>query len=143
MRYFISHRDTCVQISFVFKAFLICNGTHVNVTEKNQESVLNWFCEYAYYPTTKYNIQNFRISPIKYDPEKFNITFEIKNEKEIINKKLEDSSCGALSTTLVSNLNLFDITEIIKKILKPDPKKEFPLVLEGKLYYPIGYIPEY
>ena len=143
MRYFISHKDDCVQISFVFKAFLMKQGTHVNITDKTQESVLNWFCEYAYFAIDKYSLHNFRISPIKYHPEKFSISFDIKNTEEIINKPSEDKACGVPNITLRPTLSLFNVTEIIKMLLKPDFKKEFPLVLDDILYYPVGYIPEY
>jgi hypothetical protein len=125
MHYLITHKDTGIQISFIFKAFLMNNGTHINVNEKNKEAVLDWFCEYAYFAIDKYGLYNFRISSLKFNHEKFNVNFEIKDSLE------------------KNSLSLFNINEIIKLILKPDPKKEFPLVLEGNLYYPIGYVPEY
>lgn len=133
MRYFISHKDKCIQISFTFKAFLMNNGTHTYVTEKTQESVLYWFCEYAYFAIDKHSLYNFRIFPVKSNPEQFNVTFEMK-------ESLENSN---ISEDFKKSLNLFKVIEIIKMILKPDPKKEFPLVLDDTEYHPIGYIPEY
>jgi hypothetical protein len=132
MRYLISHTDTCIQISFSFKAFLMNNGTHTNITEKTQESVLNWFCEYAYFAIDKYSLSNFRITPLMFPNENFSVSFEIKTSTT--NKDLHE---------LKKSLSLFTITEIIKMILKPDPKKEFPLLLDDTEYHPIGYIPEY
>jgi hypothetical protein len=143
MHYLISHKDTSIQVSFVFKAFLMNNGIHVDVTEKNKESVLNWFCEYAYFAIDKYDLHNFRISHVKFHPERFSMSFEIKNKKEVINEPSDNPECGTSSVTLIPTLGLFDVTKIIKMLLKPDPKKEIPLVLDEKLYYPIGYIPEY
>ena len=145
MKYFISHFDSHIQISFIFKAFLMHNGTHINITEKNQEAVLYWFCEYAYFAIDKYDIKNFKISPLKFHPENFNVSFEIKNKEEIEESDLEPFSkeYGTSKKKIVSTISLFDITEIIKLILKPDPKKEFPLVLDSILYYPVGYVPEY
>ncbi len=133
MRYFISHKDTCVQISFVFKAFLMNKGMHINITESAQESVLDWFCEYSYFAIDKYSLSNFRISPLKFHPESFNVSFDIKTSKFNLEETTENGN----------SLSIFNIKEIIKMILKPDPKKESPLVLDNIKYYPIGYIPEY
>jgi hypothetical protein len=112
------------------------NGTHTCVTEKTQEAVLDWFCEYAYFAIDKYSLSNFRIFPIKFHPEQFNVTFEMKENQA-------NSLHSVISEDFKKSLSLFKVTEIIKMILKPDPRKEFPLVLDTILYYPIGYIPEY
>jgi hypothetical protein len=108
MLYCVKKIGTKYNITYVAKVTLTANKKSVAMTEEYTEEVMNWFREYTYLVRDDYSLKNFIVSPLKHHNDKIKICFE-----------LEDT------------YSLFDVSTIIRLLLNPDIKNEFPLFING------------